>query len=99
MTQAQAIMRATHDTLARHGVVGWSVMMDARTDRMGACDHARKIVVISKANLTRGPIAVRETIRHEVAHVLAGPNAGHGDVWREACKITGSTGIRFAISR
>lgn len=30
------------------------------------------------------------TIRHEVAHAIAGPHAKHGPAWRAACRLTGA---------
>jgi predicted SprT family Zn-dependent metalloprotease len=33
---------------------------------------------------------IEDTIRHEISHALAGPEAGHGHVWRCMCHITGA---------
>lgn len=35
-----------------------------------------------------------DTIRHEVAHVLAGPRAKHGPTWKAMCAITGARPVR-----
>jgi hypothetical protein len=45
------------------------------------------------------PIQVAGTTLHELAHVLAGPGAGHGKVWLEACKRLGLLFVRAAGTR
>jgi len=32
---------------------------------------------------------IEDTIRHEIAHALAGPHTAHGPEWLKACKLTG----------
>lgn len=41
---------------------------------------------------------IDDTIRHEIAHALAGEKAGHGPVWKEACKVTGAKPNRCGSS-
>lgn len=36
----------------------------------------------------------RDTIRHEIGHVLAGPGQGHGPVWKEVTRAIGGSAAR-----
>lgn len=42
------------------------------------------------------PIQIAGTTLHELAHVIAGPGAGHGKAWLEACKRLGLLYVRAA---
>lgn len=39
---------------------------------------------------------VRDTLLHEVAHVIAGHSAGHGPAWKAACVEVGANPVRCA---
>lgn len=45
------------------------------------------------------PIQVAGTTLHEIAHVLAGPGAGHGKGWIDACKRLGLLFVRAGGTR
>lgn len=47
-------------------------------------------VEISRFLLDNDLDDILNTIRHEVAHVIAGKAAGHGYAWKAACKKTGA---------
>jgi predicted SprT family Zn-dependent metalloprotease len=70
---------------------GWTFAFDRARKRFGSCQHARRRITLS-APLTR--IAheedVLDTIRHEIAHALAGPRAGHGVRWRAIAAQVGA---------
>lgn len=42
------------------------------------------------------PIQLAGTTIHELGHVLAGPGAGHGKAWKEACEALGLRRIKAA---
>ena len=42
------------------------------------------------------PGQMRDTLAHEVAHVIAGIDAGHGPEWRRWARVLGHTGERCA---
>lgn len=48
-------------------------------------------------------IQIAGTTIHELAHVLAGPTAGHSKVWKEACAVLGlrcavAAGMKYSLS-
>ena len=60
--------------LAEHGLTGWSVVLDRAKTRAGVCRADRREIGLS-APLTalHSPEEVRDTILHEIAHALVGP--------------------------
>jgi predicted SprT family Zn-dependent metalloprotease len=69
--------------LREHGLDDWRVELDGAKRRAGVCRFGERVIGLS-APLTRlhGEAEVLDTIRHEIAHALAGPRAGHGEVWQ-----------------
>jgi len=81
--------------LRQHGLDGWVVVFDNAKRRAGVCRFADRVIGLS-APLARLHSAdeVRETVLHEVAHALAGPQHGHDAVWAAHARRIGSTGER-----
>lgn len=80
---------------AEHGLVGWTFRFDRAKRRAGVCRFASREISLS-AELTRlhDPDEVTETILHEIAHALVGPQHGHDEVWRATALRIGSNGRR-----
>ncbi|MBM6404151.1 SprT-like domain-containing protein [Phycicoccus sp. CSK15P-2] len=92
ISKALALGRAL---LTEHGLDGWTVVADRAKTRAGVCRFGRRQIGIS------GPLTalhdeaeVRDTLLHEIAHALVGPEHGHDAVWREAAVRIGCTGER-----
>ncbi|MEP9381824.1 SprT-like domain-containing protein [Nocardioides cheoyonin] len=84
-----------HELLERHGLVGWTIELDQAKRRAGVCRHGRKVIGLSAPITRLHPEAeVRDTILHEIAHALVGPEAGHGPVWAETARRIGCSGER-----
>lgn len=68
--QARALAQ---ELMAFHGLTGWSFAFDRAKRRAGAAHFDRKQITLSRA-LTEASDddAVRDTILHEIAHVLVG---------------------------
>ena len=86
------IIAETKAMLAKFGKDDWSVKMSPIATKMYGCaDFAKREVRISAKLAAVNPAArTRNTIAHEVAHVIAGYAAGHGAKWKEACALTGA---------
>lgn len=77
------------DLLRCHGLFGWRVVIDRAKTRAGVCRFARREIGLS------GPLTalqswaeVRDTVLHEIAHALVGPQHKHDAVWRaEAARL------------
>ncbi|WP_035918624.1 SprT-like domain-containing protein [Knoellia sinensis] len=92
MTAALALGRRL---LREHGLEHWSVTSDRAKTRAGVCRFATRTISLS-APLTRlhDEVEVRDTILHEIAHALVGPEHGHDAVWRSKALDIGCSGDR-----
>lgn len=73
---------------------GWKLVIDTRPKgRLGQCRYREQEIGISSWLLELNDADHREvidTLRHEVAHVLAGPGTGHGAIWRRYAMAVGA---------
>ncbi|WP_240917889.1 SprT family zinc-dependent metalloprotease [Phycicoccus sp. HDW14] len=79
--------------LREHGLDGWSIVADRAKTRAGVCRFGRRQIGIS-APLTalHSEDEVRDTLLHEIAHALVGPEHGHDEVWRATAVRIGCSG-------
>lgn len=62
----------------------WSFGFDRAKRRCGNTNFGTTTITLSRYYVElNGPDLVMDTIRHEIAHVLAGPAAGHGPLWKK----------------
>ena len=87
-------LRSAHAEL-----IGVSIRISKRMTRtLGTCRFKRVVggpsvcfeVVISHSLLSCGIDQVKDTLRHEAAHALAGIAAGHGPLWKTWCRVLGA---------
>jgi hypothetical protein len=85
--------------MKRHGLTDWTLVFDNAKTRAGVCRHERRQIGLSQP-LTRlhADEEVRDTILHEIAHALVGPEHGHDGVWHAKARALGSTGERCIAS-
>jgi len=68
----------------------WHVQFDNAKARFGCCSHQKRTIYLSRfCTMNRTEDEVKNTILHEIAHVIAGPREGHGYLWRVAAKQVG----------
>lgn len=53
---------------------------------LGMADFNAKVVYVAQWAVGQG----LDTLRHEVAHVLAGRSYGHGELWKSFCREVGA---------
>ena len=92
VTRALAMGRAL---LREHGLEDWTLTTDRAKRRAGACRFGRRQISISEP-VTRlhDEAEVRDTLLHEIAHALVGPQHGHDGVWRAKALEIGCSGER-----
>jgi len=79
LTKAESLCRQMLD---EHGLNDWTVLFDKKTLRLGACNYNYKTIFLSTHWTTEHDESeVKETILHEIAHALVGPNHGHDVYW------------------
>jgi predicted SprT family Zn-dependent metalloprotease len=78
-----------------HGLEGWQVAFDGARRRAGVCRFEERVIGLS-APITKvhGEPEVRDTVLHEIAHALVGPEHRHDEVWRRTAQSIGCSGRR-----
>ena len=83
------------ELMALHRLQNWSLKLDHARRRAGLCDYRQKVISLSRHYVRNADIEhVRDTILHEIAHALVGPNHGHDAVWRMKAREIGCTATR-----
>lgn len=73
---------------------GWRFRFDNAPRRFGYCDYRRKLISLSRPLILLNDEArVRNTILHEIAHVLV-PGHNHDAIWRRKALEIGNDGLR-----
>lgn len=86
------------ELLNKHGLLdrGWYIIFDNAKRRLGRCSFRDKEIRISKNYLEiLNKEEIIDTILHEIAHALVGPDHGHGNVWKKKAKEIGCNGERI----
>jgi predicted SprT family Zn-dependent metalloprotease len=83
----------------QHGLEGWRVEFDTAKRRAGVCRYAERVIGLSgPITKVHSEVEVRDTILHEIAHALVGPQHRHDEVWRRTAQSIGCTGQRCVPS-
>jgi len=86
--------RITLRLLSAYGLNGWVVSFDNARRRAGACNYARRTILLSKPLLAQRSYAdSMMTITHELAHALT-PGHKHDHVWAAKHRELGGNGQR-----
>lgn len=92
LTEAKALARSM---MVEHGLTEWTFKFDSARRRLGLTSFHTKTISLSKGLTFLNPEAqVRNTILHEIAHVLVGSGHGHDNVWRSKAISIGCNGER-----
>lgn len=85
--------KLAHELIKQHGLDqgGWGFAFNRRKRVLGLCRFDRKQIELSSVFVMQNTEAhVRDTVLHEIAHALAGPQAGHGPQWARVCQKIGA---------
>jgi len=85
--------------LRDHGLDDWTIVAVLAKTRAGVCRFGRRQIGLS-APITalHSEQEVLDTILHEIAHALVGPQHGHDRVWRAKAREIGCSGERCVSS-
>jgi predicted SprT family Zn-dependent metalloprotease len=75
---------------------GWRFRISNTKRSLGRCFHADKTIELSRYYLHIPDSEIENTIRHEIAHALVGPNHGHDRVWELEALKCGAVPERLA---
>ena len=74
---------------------GWSISFNRRKTALGVCRYRSKTVEISVEFMETCDFETLEnTIKHEIAHAIAGHAAAHGPEWKAVHRSLGGTATR-----
>ncbi len=74
---------------------GWKFAFDLAPARAGICRYTEKQITVSVTYCQKASKAeIVNTILHEIAHAIVGPNHGHDAVWKAVAKRIGCTAER-----
>ena len=75
-----------------HGLTGWTFAFVEAKRRLGDCHFRHRVIRISRAHGLEGnEEQIRDTVLHEIAHAIAGREAGHGRLWKATARRIGAT--------
>ena len=68
----------------------WSFAFNNHKRSHGICNYKKKEIQLSRNSaLHESMDKVLDTILHEIAHAMVGPEAGHGPIWRNVALVIG----------
>lgn len=86
--------------MAEHRLSGWTFAFNRARRTMGLCRHHEQRIELSVYFVLANDEAnVRDCILHEIAHAIAGLEAGHGPRWKQICKRIGAKPERCGEAR
>ena len=75
-----------------HGLTGWTLAFVEAKRRLGDCHFQHRVIRISRTHALGGSKEqIRDTVLHEIAHAIAGREAGHGPLWKVTARRIGAT--------
>ena len=85
------------ELMRKHGLTdkGWGYKFDKARSRAGACNYTKRLIHMSAGYVAKASNAeIDDTILHEIAHALVGPQHGHGPVWKAKAREIGCSAER-----
>ncbi|MDE0300843.1 MAG: SprT-like domain-containing protein [Candidatus Poribacteria bacterium] len=74
---------------------GWKFAFDLAPVRGGVCRHKQKLIALSVTYcLKASKEEIVDTILHEIAHAIVGPNHNHDEAWKSVARRIGCTAKR-----
>jgi predicted SprT family Zn-dependent metalloprotease len=83
--ELQAVKVLADKLLNQYGLFceGWRFNFDKAKRRAGSCKFSNKKITLAKAYAGQENLKeVKNTLLHEIAHALVGPEQGHNQNWR-----------------
>jgi predicted SprT family Zn-dependent metalloprotease len=77
---------------------GWRFAFDRAKKRAGSCRYGQRLITVAR-DYTKAvdEEEFRNTVLHEIAHALAGPEHGHDEVWKRTALSIGCDAQRCHV--
>lgn len=93
MSDLDDVRRLAQALIDEHLPTGWVFAYDHARRRAGATHFTHRRITLSRHLTARYDDATNhQTLLHEIAHALVGPEVGHGRAWLAAARRLGYTG-------
>ena len=80
------------DLMNEHGLNDWTFAFLEAERRLGDCHFQDRVIRVGRAHaLDASEAEIKDTVLHEIAHALAGPEARHGPAWKAIALRIGAT--------
>ncbi|WP_053386940.1 SprT-like domain-containing protein [Leucobacter japonicus] len=90
---AEALITAHLQPQLAPGDRPWSFAFDHAKRRAGLCNYTDRRITVSRYLAEKfDDDEIHQVLLHEVAHALAGPEAGHGATWKTIARDLGYVG-------
>lgn len=91
-TRLKEVAAQASELMERHGLKAWTLRFSGAQRKLGECRSPQKLILFSRTHAVNGSFKqVTDTILHEIAHALAGPEARHGPAWKAIARRLGAT--------
>lgn len=78
------------ELISQHGLSDWGFRFNKHRRTLGICKTREKRIELSSYYVQNNSQEhVTDTILHEIAHALVGPEHGHNEVWKAKCQDLG----------
>jgi len=91
IARRRRLLNQAREIMDSHGLKSWKLVMDNAKRRLGCCNYRKNTIAMSKRHLEISQESeIIDTVLHEVAHALVGPNHGHDRIWMSMCVKIGA---------
>ena len=83
------------EEFGKYALPGWTIGFNKAKQIAGICNHTKKKICISRGFFEKSTFdELKDTVLHEVAHMLVGSEHGHNKIWKQKAIEIGCSGER-----
>jgi len=91
MQRLQEVSEQAQSLMNQYGLHNWSFQFNGAQKQLGSCNYTKRQITLSRiVAVHKTAEQVTDVILHEIAHALAGWEAGHGPKWKEIASRLGA---------
>src|SRR5690606_29108233 len=84
----------TRQMMDYYGLREWKIKMNNDNEALGLCRFKKQRLEFSRTHMSAvNHLVRRDVVLHEIAHAMAGVEAGHGIEWRKIARSIGCSAL------